>query len=381
MTGRRLLIAFLLLAIVPAAGSPAAAPAQTGPVCGSNNPLTLIGIDSAAGNILFSSPPAGKGEPWLIELKADGSRARARPDRSKGRFGGSVGPGPILAALPCGDSCVQPVRWTGDLWEPLGDPLRVSSATNVSPTYDRTGAPWFLIHSSTREAGRFRVQAFRFDGSGWRSRGELEVTAVGQPSALPAPQRKDGVLSGTGLFSASGRPEVWVAGIPSLPASRRGQLIALTGTAAAYLSGDGVVYLSEDSGKRWRRSTWTPWGSSEGTVGIWRQGNDWWVDLPFGDHEGSLRLVWFDRRIPSEEKVLFTRLTQSGDWVRLAETRSELRTRSESLGISQILVPKGNTWILLTGCVAVGGDRGGSSLVFRLFDGKSLSDPKMVRLE
>jgi hypothetical protein len=376
MTGRRPLLALLglLAAATAAADSP-------GPVCGSTNPLTLIGIDTTSGAMLFSAPAVGSGSPWLIELAGDGSRARVLPDNGKGRFGGSVGPGPVLAASPCGDNCLQPVSWNGSSWQPLGEPLRVPTATTVSSTYDRTGTAWFLVQFPAKQDGSVQVEAFRLKGQDWESRGALTVTAVGQPAALPAPQRKDGILVGTGLFSVSGRPEAWVAGIPSLPAARRGQLVALTGTAAAYLSADGVVYLSADSGKTWRRSTWTPWGTpggSEGTVGIWRQGSDWWVDLPYGDHEGALKLAWFDRRVPTEEKILLTRLTQSGQWIRLSEARSEVSTRSESLPLSQIMVPRADTWVLLTGCVAAGGS---SSLVLRVFRDGKLSDAKLVRLE
>lgn len=353
-----------------------------GPVCGSNTPLTLIGIDTTSGTMLLNAPALGPAGPWVVELSGDGSRARLHADRAKGRFGGSVGPGPVIAASPCGKSCVQPVRWVGGSggggWEPLGEPLHLPAAVNVMPTWDRTGAPWFLIQSPAAQDGSVKVQAFRLENREWKDRGTLTVTGLGQPPALPAPQRKDGVLAGTGLFSASGRPETWISGVPSLPAARRGQLIALTGTSAAYLSGDGVVYLSDDSGKKWRRSTWTPWGGIEGTVGIWRQGSDWWVDLPYGDHEGALRLAWFDRRLPAGEKILLTRLGKNGDWIRLAETRSEVSTRNESLGLTQILVPKGDAWVLLTGCVTT---KGASSLVVRTFDGKTLSEPRMVKLE
>jgi hypothetical protein len=384
MTGRRPLLA--LLGFLAAAASLAVEPAA-GPVCGSTNPLTLIGIDTTSGAMLFSAPAVGSGKPWLIELggtagtAGDTSRARALPDDGKGRFGGSVGPGPVLAATPCGDNCLQPVTWTGSGWQSLGEPLRVPTAITISSTYDRTGTAWFLAQFPARQDGSVQVEAFRLKGQDWESRGALTVTAMGQPAALPAPQRKDGVLVGTGLFSVSGRPETWVSGIPSLPAARRGQLIALTGTAAAYLSADGVVYLSADSGKTWKRSTWTPWGNPEATVGIWRQGTDWWVDLPYGDHEGSLKLAWFDRRVPTEEKILLTRLGQGGQWARLSEARSEVSTRSESLPLSQILVPKGDTWILLTGCVNVGGSKGGSSLVLRVFRDGKLSDAKLVKLE
>lgn len=367
----RIAIALLFLARIAAAA---------GPACGSTSPLTLIGIDTTTGTALFSAPAVGAGNPWIVELSGGGTRARLYPDRARGRFGGSVGPGPVIAASPCGKSCVQPVRWAGGDWEPVGESLLLPAAVNVTPTYDRTGAAWFLVQSPAGQEGAVRVHAYRLEDREWKDRGELTVTAVGQPPALPAPQRKDGVLAGTGLFSASGRPEVWVTGVPNLPAARRGQLVALTGTSAAYLSADGVVYLSDDSGKRWRRSTWTPWGQgegTEGTVGIWRQGSDWWVDLPYGDHEGALRLAWFDRRVPSEEKILLTRLTQSGGWLRLGEARSEVRTRNESLGLTQILVPKGESWVLLTGCVV---SKGTSSLVLRVFDGKTISEPRMLPL-
>lgn len=385
MTGRRLFASVALLVLFARIALAQEAPA--GPVCGSSNPLTLIGIDTTSGATLFHAPPVGSGNPWTVELSGDGSRARVHPDRLKGRFGGSVGPGPVLAATPCGDNCLQPVGWKGGTWEPVGEPLRVPTATTVTSTYDQTGTAWFLVQFPAKEDGSVRVEGFRLKGRDWESRGALTVMAVGQPAALPAPQRKDGVLVGTGLFSASGRPEHWVTGVPSLPAARRGQLIALTGTSAAYLSADGVVYLSDDSGKRWRRSTWTPWGKPgkegepDSTVGIWRQGSDWWVDLPFGDHQGALRLAWFDRRVPAEEKILLTRLTQKGDWVRLDETRSEIRTRNEALGLSQILVPKGATWILLSSCVNVSGEGGKSALALRVFDGTSVSSAKLVPLE
>ena len=103
MTGR---IAIALLAL-------AARIASAEPVCGSNTPLTLIGIDTTSGTMLISAPPLGPAGPWVIELSGDGSRARLHEDRARGRFGGSVGPGPVIAASPCGKSCVQPVRWAG----------------------------------------------------------------------------------------------------------------------------------------------------------------------------------------------------------------------------------------------------------------------------
>jgi hypothetical protein len=361
----------LSLGAFPAAAAP--------PVCDSSTDLTLIGMDTSSGRTLFSIAAAKDGQAgWIVELDGDGREARVWPDDPKGRYGGSVGPGPVLAVVPCGPSCLQPLRWNEGTWEPVGESLSAPTASTVNPTYDQTGAPWFLLHGASAKTGQEQAWAFRFEGRQWIDRGSIQVAAVGQPSALPAPQRKDGVLTGTGLFSASGPPQTWVSGLPGVTAERRGQLIALTGTAVAYVSGDGVAYLSDNSGKTWRRSTWTPWGAKD-AVGVWRQGKDYWVDFPFGDHRGSLRLVWFDHRVASEEKIVLTRLTPSGDWVRLTEIPGEVKTKSgEHLAITQILVPKGDNWILLTGCAATAE---GSGLVLRVFDGKNVSDARFVPLK
>jgi hypothetical protein len=374
-----LLAAAALLAGLSA--TPALPATTASAICDGTSAVTLLGMDTSSGRMLFSIPAlSGEGTGWLVELDAEGQQARAWPSPPKGLFGGSVGPGPVLAVTSCGASCLQPMRWTGGNgsgrgWEPLGDPLMVPTAATVTPTYDNTGAPWVILHGAGRQDGQVQAWAFRLEGREWKSQGGQTVSAVGQPSALPAPQRKDGVLTGTGLFSTSGRPEVWVAGVPNLPAQRRGQLIGLTGASVAYVSADGVVYLSDDSGKTWRRSTWTPWGT-QGTAGMWRQGKDYWVDLPFGDHRGSLRLVWFDRRRPNEETVLLTRLTPSGDWIRLAEAKSEVRTKSgEQLPVTQVLVPRGDIWLLLSGCAATAQ---GSGFVLRSFDGMALSASRFV---
>jgi len=368
-----LLAALALLVSLPTAAAPLA-------ICDGSTAVTLLGMDTASGRMLFSIPSTGEdGRGWLVELDPEGREARAWPNPPKGLFGGSVGPGPVLAVTSCGTSCLQPMRWTGGAsdsgWEPLGDPLTSPTAATVTPTYDNTGAPWVILHGASRQDGQIQAWAFRMEGREWKNVGGQMVTAVGQPSALPAPQRKDGVLTGTALFSSSGRPEVWVTGVPSLPAERRGQIIALTGTSAAYVSADGVVYLSDDSGKGWRRSTWTPWGT-QSTAGMWRQGTDYWVDLPVGDHRGALRLVWFDRRRPTEETVVLTRLAPSGDWIRLSETRSEVRSKSgEQLPVTQVLVPKGEIWLLLSGCAATAQ---GSGFVLRSFDGTALSASRFV---
>jgi len=347
------------------------------PICDGSTPLTLIGMDTSSGRTLFSVSSGDGKASWVVEMDGDGRTARVWPDDPKGRYSGSVGPGPVLAVIPCGPSCLQPVRWQEGVWEPAGESLPAPAASTVAPTYDLSGSPWFLLFGTAKAAGQAQAWAYRLEGREWQNRGSMTVAAIGQPAALPAPQRKDGVLAGTGLFSVSGPAQTWVTGLPGVTAERRGQLIALTGTSASYVSGDGVVYLSDDSGKSWRRSTWTPWGAT-GTTGIWRQGHDYWVDFPFGDHRGSLRLAWFDRRRSTEEVIVLTRLAQTG-WVRLIDVPSEVKTKSgERLQITQVLVPKGDFWILLSGCAATAQ---GSGLVLRTFDGKSLSEARFVPLQ
>jgi hypothetical protein len=358
-------------------GCLATAPLAAAPtICDGTSALTLLGMDTAAGRMLFSLPPlAGHGGPWIVELDAAGRTARAWGDPPKGLQAGSVGPGPVLAALPCGTSCLQPVRFRDGTWEPLGDPITMPQAATASATYDHGGTPWFVLHGATQGDGQVKAWAFHLEGSEWKPRGALTVSAVGQPQVLPAPQRRDGVLTGSGLFSASGPPESWVVGLPSLPPARRGQVLALTGSAAFYVSADGVVYLSSDGGRSWRRSVWTPWGNTD-TAGIWRQGSDYGVDLPTGDYRGTLRLVWFDRRVAAEEKVVLTRLGTGGDWVRLAEAPAEVHTKSgDRLPVAHVLVPSGDAWLLLSGCAATAE---GSGLVLRQFDGKSVSAPRFV---
>lgn len=364
-------LAVLCVLAVPAAQ---AAPA----ICDMNTALTLVGIDTTTGSMLFSIPPlaTSPGTGWLVEIDAAGREARAYPDPPKGLFSGSVGPGPVLAAIPCGENCVQAMQWNRGTWQPLGEALRTPTASNLAPTYDESGAPWLVLQGAAAPDGRFPTWAFRLRDREWNGRGPLNVMAVGQPPALPAPQRRDGILVGTGMFSSSGSPENWVVAVPTLPAARRGQLVALTGTSAAYLSADGVIYLSDDSGKKWRRSTWTPWGTPE-VVGSWLQGKDYWVDLAYGNHLGGLRLVWYDRRVSSQgERILLTRLKPGGGWTTLAEAPSEIRTKNgDMLPIAQVVVPKGDAWILLSGCVATAQ---GSGVVVRVFDGKALSEPRLV---
>jgi hypothetical protein len=381
-------------------------------ICDSTTALTAIGVDTESGLMLFAVAGAGGGAgSWIVALGAGGAQAgkgahgagapdagapdaaaapaagardaetaatpeaRAYPERQGSRFGGSVGPGPVLALESCGPNCLQPVRFGNGAWQPLGEPVTVPAASTVAATYDAGGTPWLVAHTAATQEGLVQALAFRYEGREWQSRGSLAVTAVGQPQAVPAPQRRDAVISGTGLFSAGGPPSTWVLGLPGVAPARRGQLLALTPTDAAYLAADGVAYLSGDAGKTWRRSAWTPWGGGD-TTGMWRQGTDYVIDLPVGDHYGALQLAWYDRRSAAAERVVLTRLGPGGTWSELAAAPVDVTTRNgEHLPVTQALVPRADAWILLSGCAATAT---GSGLVLRTFEKGQLSEPRFV---
>jgi hypothetical protein len=237
-----------------------------------------------------------------------------------------------------------------------------------------------VLHGKGAKEGEVAAWAYRLDGREWKRSGGITVAAVGDLPAVPSPQRKDGVISGTGLFVASGKAASWARGLPDLPPARLGQLIALDGGGAAYLSADGAIYLSTDAGKRWRRSVWTPWSSNDasgsGVTGLWRQGKDFWIDLPLGDRRGPLQVAWFDRRQPSAETIVLTRLAAGGRWITLAEAPAEVRTKNgDRLPLNQVLTPTADTWLLLSGCAATAE---GSGLVVRTFDHGALGAPRFL---
>ncbi len=346
-----------------------------GTVCDSSSTLSLIGMDTESGVMLFAASGQAGGEAgWLLQMDAAGREVQAYPGLAAGRFSGSVGPGPVIAVEHCGAECLQPESWRGGGWQPLGEALSVPAGSTVAATYDQSGGPWLVAHAAAGQPGQYQAWSFRYEGRQWKSRGGITVTAVGQPQVLPAPQRRDGVVSGTGLFAASGPPVTWVGGLPGIAANRRGQLLALAGSSVAYVSADGVAYLSADAGKTWRRSTWTPWGDD--TTGMWRQGSDYGIDLPLSDHRGTLQLAWFDRRSPADEKVVLTRLGIDGRWAEIGHAPVDITTLSgEHLPITQILVPRRDTWILLSGCAMTSG---GPGLVLRSFEMGHVSEARFV---
>jgi hypothetical protein len=363
------------------AGPLLAEPPAASPSCDSESVLTPIGLDTAAGRALLSLTSDDGKTRWVLVLDRGADAVRAYLDAPAGRFAGSVGAGPVIAVVPCAKAagsdaaCLQPLRFQGGTWEPLGERLPAPAGATTAATYDRAGTPWLLFVQPGHEGGTAQVAAYRLQGVDWKGAGSQPVVGLGSPAALPAGEPDEGILAGNGLFAATGRPQSWLEGVPSVPAERRGQVLPLPPKGGAYVATDGVLYLTADRGKSWRRSTWTPWGDS-GTVGAWRSGSDFTLDLPFGTFEDGLRLVWFDRRNPKEERVYLTRRQATGAWETLAELPATVKSKNgDSLPLTHILSPGGATWEILFGCAATAG---GSGLVVRTFDGRELSAPKFL---
>lgn len=351
----------------------APATAAAGPDCSLGSGLHLVGMDTASGAALLSLPGT-EGGSYLVAWRHGTAQARAvREPEAAGRFGGSVGPGPVFAFARCGRGCLQPLRRVegeGDGgWRPLGEPILAPHAATVHGTYDLDGTPWVVIHGSPHSAddrtgaraGFVTAWAFRLDGREWRPAGSTDVTAVAVPGALPAPWLPDAVVSGTGLFSAAGEPRAWVTGLPAgrsgpgsqiLPFGRGGG--ASGTTAAAFLSAEGVVYRSADSGGSWHLASWRPWDT--GTAEPWQRGDDYSVDLATGVPGAALPVLWFDRRLAGRERLVFSEMTGAGAWREVATGPARLPTSAgEELTVAHVLRGPGERWTALFGCVASGG--------------------------
>lgn len=377
MTTRTFLVALVVLTwlgLQPLASffpAPAGGPrggSGSSAICDTETPLTLVGLDSAAGTVLLSIAPLGQGSPaHLVALDASlGAKVYANPTR--GRLGGSVGPGPIAALEPCGTRCLQPVRFEDGRWLPLGERILAPAGT-ASTAYDRSGTPWAVLLAEDL------ALAYRLAGREWKERGSLPVFAVGHPALLADPESKDGAVCGTVRFSASKPPAVWAAGLPALNGT--GQLRSLGQGAAAFVSEDGSVFRSSDGGKTWKKASWLPW-ETKSDARPPRLGKDYSLDLAAGDLPGALPVVWYDVRNPADERIVLSLLDARGQWRRLAEARSRLTTRGEeTVEISEVIALSANRWLLLSGCIATAE---GSSLVVRVFDGREISAPKMVPL-
>ncbi len=377
---RRGLASARLVALLLATGPAFAA---TGPDCGPGSGIHMVGLDTASGEALFSVP-GDEESSWLVAWRLGAVRARLhREPEGTGRFGGSVGPGPVFAFTRCGDGCLQPLRLEEDRWEPLGEPIVVPHAATVHGTYDLESAPWAVIHGtapgSPAGSGSVSAWAFRLEGREWRPAGRLQVTAVAVPGALPAPWLADAVISGTGLFSAAGEPRSWVSGLPAgrggagaqiLPFGRRGK------TAAAFLSSEGSIYRSDDAGGSWHLASWRPWDT--GTAEPWERGTDYTLDLATGVPGEALPVLWFDRRLPGREHLVFSEMTFAGRWREVATGPARLPTSAgEDLPVSHVLRGSGDRWSTLFGCVASGGE---PRLVVMEVGHGEVGEPRLVPL-
>jgi hypothetical protein len=367
-----------LLAAFTAARGAAPAPPAAGldlrEVCDVASVLTPIGVDTDAGEILFTLPSRQPPIPgWVVVLETGSGAARLFADREREvRFGGSVGPGPVLASRRCGPSCLQMLRWREGLWEPVGGPLTLADTMTVHATYDHGGTPWVVLH---RRAGEAAVDgwAFRLEGQEWSARGALRISAVGVPGAVPAPGRTDAVLSGTGLWAGAAPPGYWLAGLPAVAAGERGQVVSLGGPYGTYLAGGGGIYLTADAGRSWKASTWAPWGERGS---LWRYGDEYTLDLALGDHAGALAVAWFDQRLPRKEAVVLAEKPAAGEWKEVGRLPLELSVAGAVLPFHHVLRTD-REWVLVAGCVST---PAGAALALRTSRDGRLSAPRATLL-
>jgi len=383
------LVAGVLLAL-GGPGTLADRPAAATFVCDDRTPFAILGVDTSEGRILLATESVGRGA-WIVEAaprtdEAPGSERREsahyHPAPEVRPFAGSFGPGPVFALTECGRSCLQAVRWEGGAWAPLGEPLLVPRTATAHTTYDGGGTPWVVLQrvaqGRSAVAGETAVEAwaYRLDGTEWRSAGSLTVYASSASEAVPASGHDDAIVSGTGRFAAGEPPETWLRGLPKLGAERRGVLVPVGVGGAAYVTGDGSLFLSTDAGASWARSRWSPWGRTE--TRIWSPGQDYEIDVPAGDRRGPLSLVWFDRRYPDRQRILLTEWSPASDFRVLSEMAPEVSTLNEQqLPFTEMVLLGPGSWALLTGCVNTAN---GPGLVLRTYGRSGLSRPRFLPL-
>ena len=322
-------------------------------VCGPYTALTLIGVDTDSGVALFAMPSRQEEIPgWIAELDAPGGVARLYPDwRERRRFGGSVGPGPVLVLARCGSDCLQVMGWRDGGWHEIGEPLAAASAATAYPTRDGDGVPWVVLHRPTDEAGVVLAEAYRLADGAWRWHGSLPVAAVGSPAARAAAGAA--VKTGSGRFLAGLAPAPWLTGLPGLPANERGQLVPLPDGEAAYLARDGRLYLSSDGGASWSANAWMPWTTAPAAPAGERA---WSVDLPVTDHSAPLSVAWFDHRLPERPELHLAERPAGGEWRVVTRLAASERLGTEEIGYNHLLRLANGRWLLLAGCEVT--DRG-----------------------
>lgn len=335
-------------------------------VCDDDTVTTFVGLDTRSGHALFHlSDPGGERPPALLEVPSEGNLAAYhRPGRRV--FGGSVGPGPVLAFERCGEACLKVFRWRDWAWTPLGSSLEIPAVTTVHATYDRSGAAWVVLLGETATRGRQRAWAYRWapgpqgGSERWSRHGPLTVDAVGEPSAVPDPTRPDAILVGSGRFVPDGLARSWLSSLPSLPREHLAEVFPLATSSsearsadvkqAVVLTADGDAFLTRDGGTSWERAGWIPPAGD---------GPEIWLDRPTGDRTGSLGAVWVDAKAPLPQLVLTEApgegLRTSGQsrdwgWKEVARLPSQIQVGGSTRAFEHYLRPDGRSWWLLTSC-------------------------------
>lgn len=351
-SGSANLLLLIFALSVAGLGPPAQAALLPG-VCDPDTVVTLVGLDTRSGRALFHlSDPGGDRPPGLLEVPSEGGLAFLhRPDKPV--FGGSVGPGPVLAFTRCGESCLEVLAWRDGGWLPLEGRVEAPAATTVHATWDRTGTAWVVALGQTETPGRQRAWAFHRSGDAWTRHGPLDVDAVGEPAAVPDPDRRDAVLVGSGRFTPDGPARSWLAALPDLPREQMAEVFPLgTGSgdagpsSAVVLAADGSAFLTKDGGASWQRAGWAPPAA---------EGPEVWLDRPTGDRSGGPGVVWVDGKA-SRPALILAEVERRGDdgsgWMEVARIPSEVVTDTgASLTFEHYLRPDGRRWWLLTGCV------------------------------
>jgi hypothetical protein len=360
------LSALLALGLLAPGGAAPAGAALLPGACNPDTVMTFVGLDTRSGRALFHLfDPGGDRPPALLDVPSEGGLAYFhRPGRRV--FGGSVGPGPVLAFERCGETCLKVFRWRDWAWTPVGGELEVPPAVTVHATWDRSGVPWVVLLGETETAtrGRQRAWAFRWEsaepderedeGSGrWRRHGPLSVDAVGEPAAVPDPYREDAILVGSGRFVPDGFARSWLSALPQVPRERMAEVFPLRpgpdgGIRAVVLTDDGGAFVTDDGGAGWQRADWSPPRA---------EGPELLHDRPTGDRTGPLGVVWVDARAPRPGLVL-TEIPEDAEvgaedgWREVARVPLEVKTDTGvTLTFEHYLRPDGRRWWLLTPCV------------------------------
>jgi hypothetical protein len=348
--------------------------------CDSATALTLLGVDTRAQRALFAVPARGGASGWLIEADFGAGAATAWPEAvSAGRFGGSTGPGPVLAGSRCGERCLQVIAFREGSWRPVGEPLLASATASVQGAWDRSGAAWLVLQSlgprSSRREGEGLVSAtaYRLESGDWRSKGALAVHGIGSPAVYAAPPGEEGVVCGDGQFTPGGKPRRWLDAPPRDAGS--GELLWLGGGTAVHLGGDGVLRSTRDGGARWEPLRWQPFSAGEGDL-AWRPGREYWIELPEGERQPPLVAVWNDRRVSSRPRLHLAQQLEDASWRALVvEVPQGLLTEGgERLPFNHIL-RFGDRLALVTGCVS---RAEGPALALRPLEGGKLLEPRLI---